>query len=139
MQFCDTFLPYVIYDFMQCTCTCVGVLGVVISVNPWLLLLLPPLSVLFYRLRARFLRTSREARRMESVARSPVFALLGEALEGLTTIRAVGVTERFEHLFFQRLDAYARPYFVFVGAGRHLGFRLDFLCWLMVLATTYTR
>lgn len=138
MQFCDTLLPYVVYDFLQCLCTCLGVLGVVTTVNPWLLLLLPPLSYCFWRLRTAFLQTSREARRLESVARSPVFALLGEALEGLTTIRRLGASDMYTRKLYDRLDAYSRPYFIFVGAGRHMGFRVDFLCWLMVVATTYS-
>jgi hypothetical protein len=39
--------------------------------------------------------------------------------------------------FNRRLDGYSRPFFIFFAAGRHLGFRLDFLCWVMTSATAF--
>jgi hypothetical protein len=44
----------------------------------------------------------------------------------------------FQAEFSRRLDAFSRPYFVFFAAGRHLGFRLDLLCWLMMAATAFS-
>jgi ATP-binding cassette, subfamily C (CFTR/MRP), member 1 len=72
------------------------------------------------------------------VARSPVYALFSEALDGLATIRSLVVGPMFLAEFSRRLDAFSRPYFIFFAAGRHLGFRLDFLCWLMMAATAFS-
>ncbi|KAI9987887.1 hypothetical protein PInf_024142 [Phytophthora infestans] len=51
-----------------------------------------------------FVKTSRELQRLDSISRSPIFALLSETLDGLSTIRAFGVQKRFVEHNNYRLD-----------------------------------
>lgn len=99
-------------------------MAVVVATNIYLLALVLPMFLLFFKLRVILISTAREARRLESVARSPIFSLLSETLDGLVTIRSLGAEARFTRSFYDCLDGYSRPYFTFVGSGRYFGYRL---------------
>ena len=47
----------------------------------------------------------------ESVSKSPIFSVFGEALQGVATIRAYGDASRFMTQIFSLLDANNRPFF----------------------------
>lgn len=56
---CDSVLPVMVYAFLQTIFMCLGTVFVVVSVNPWLLLVLGPLLAAFVPFRRQFLNTSR--------------------------------------------------------------------------------
>ena len=56
---CDSVLPVMVYAFLQTIFMCIGTVVVVVSVNPWLLLVLVPLLAAFVPFRRQFLNTSR--------------------------------------------------------------------------------
>jgi hypothetical protein len=55
----DVTLPTSLYAFVQMALICLGTIAVVVSVNPWLFLVLLPLVLSFFPLRRQFLNTSR--------------------------------------------------------------------------------
>lgn len=59
MLICDSVLPVMVYAFLQTILMCLGTVVVVVSVNPWLLLVLIPLLAAFVPFRRQFLNTSR--------------------------------------------------------------------------------
>ena len=66
-----------------------------------------PASVIgfFYRQAAiGYLNTGRDIRRMESNSRSPIFANFSELLEGIVTVRAFSVEQRFLDSQYQKVD-----------------------------------
>ena len=72
--------------------------------NPWLLLVVVPIT-LFAKLISRYyLKTSRELKRLESVCRSPVFSHISETLDGLETIRTRGNQRDFIERFYRYLQ-----------------------------------
>jgi ABC-type multidrug transport system fused ATPase/permease subunit len=74
--------------FAQCFWTVIGSLVVVGMSAPFVLLVLVPILPLFAWVRQRFLRTSRELKRLDAVTRSPVYALFSSTLSGLMIIRS---------------------------------------------------
>jgi ABC-type multidrug transport system fused ATPase/permease subunit len=76
-----------------------GALVSAISVIPITLVIVPPMVWYFARVRSTFVSTSRELKRMEGLARSPIFAMLGESLSGIATIRSNGSLEYFQQKF----------------------------------------
>ena len=66
----------------------------------------------------------RELQRMEIISKSPVLALLGEMLAGLSTVRAYGHQERFLAMFRWRVDINTLASLWLNTANRWLGIRL---------------
>lgn len=66
--------------------------GVVTLISPAFLLAAILLSCLYTRLSLSYVKTSRDLRRLESNARSPIFSHFGEILgaNGIVTVRAFG-------------------------------------------------
>lgn len=61
---------------------------------------------LYIRLAPPYVRTSRDLRRLESVALSPAFAGFDELLHGLVHVRAFGVEQRYQDRFYKRVDTF---------------------------------
>ena len=76
-----------------------GAMVSVFSVLPLTLIFFPPIFVCLIRVRKLFVTTSRELKRMEGLARSPIFAVLGESLDGIATIRSNDALEYFRKKF----------------------------------------
>ena len=72
---------------------------------------------------------------MDSVSRSPVYAQFGEALNGLSSIRAYKAYDRMAEINGKSMDNNIRFTLVNMGANRWLGIRLEFLGGLMVWLT----
>ncbi|KAL3160420.1 hypothetical protein ABBQ32_010743 [Trebouxia sp. C0010 RCD-2024] len=62
--------------------------------TPFALPFLVPILLLFYFLYQYFQASVREVKRLDSISRSPVYSSIGEAINGLPTIRAYRAEER---------------------------------------------
>ena len=89
------------------------------------------------KLRNTFLATSREAKRLEGLARSPIFSMLAESFSGISTIRACDSTAFFKKKFKEMQDGHTRAFFSFIAASRWLGFRLDFIVVLFLALSCF--
>lgn len=81
--FMDDLLPLTFFDFANCLLLVLGSVTLVCIVNPWVLLATLPLTVVFFKLRAYYLLTARDVKRLEAVSRSPVLSLFTETLRGM--------------------------------------------------------
>ena len=83
-----------------------------------------------------YYRTSgRELKRHESVLRSTVFSVFGEALSGTTAIRAYGVQELYRTKLTEHLDTMNSAYFLTFAAQCWLSVRLDLIGNILALIT----
>ncbi|EJD41418.1 hypothetical protein AURDEDRAFT_115494 [Auricularia subglabra TFB-10046 SS5] len=74
-----------------------------------------------------YVPASRDLGRLSSITQSPMLTILGETLQGLTTIRAFGVEFQFLDTLFQRLDTFhSALYYEFV-CDYWLRYRFDVL------------
>ncbi|CAM4855736.1 unnamed protein product [Rotaria socialis] len=136
-QVIDELLPVTLFDALQLLLMTLGTLVVIGIVNPWALLILIPLLPAFWWYRRFYLRSSRQIKRLESITRSPVYALFSSSLQGgLSTIRAFNVQEDFIQLFINRIDTNSRAFFILIAAVRWFGLRLDLMTSLLSLITS---
>ncbi|KAG8310926.1 hypothetical protein J6590_054249 [Homalodisca vitripennis] len=84
----DELLPSSLLDVLQIGLVVIGIVGVLVLVNAWLLIPTFIVACIFYFLRNFYLKTSRGVKRLEGITRSPVVTHLNASLHGLTTIRA---------------------------------------------------
>ncbi|KAL6604391.1 hypothetical protein LY90DRAFT_663298 [Neocallimastix californiae] len=92
-----------------------------------------PLLILYYFVQKYYISTSREIKRLESLARSPLFANFTETLQGLPTIRAYSEQERFTRHNQDLVDGNNRPFYLQFIAQRWLGVRLECIGSFLVL------
>lgn len=79
----DEALPLTIYDFLVGFFMVLGGIFTASTVLPFVLIALPPLIWYFLRLRLIFVTTTRELKRLEGMARSPIYAQMSETLHGI--------------------------------------------------------
>ncbi|ETV69926.1 hypothetical protein H257_14523 [Aphanomyces astaci] len=100
-------------------------IGMVVYATPWFTVLLPPLAGFYYVSQRYYIRTSRELKRLDSISRSPVVALMTETLEGIPTIRAFSAEPQFTTRNHYLLDQNQRAYFLSVSTNSWLSLRLE--------------
>ncbi|RHY38344.1 hypothetical protein DYB34_003537 [Aphanomyces astaci] len=121
----DEDIPSTWANVLSTLCSVAATLATIVVVTPWFVTALVPL-VCFYAASQRFfVKTSRELQRLESISRSPIYALTAETLDGLPTIRAYKVERSFQKRYMDLLDCNQRAYFLNFSANCWLGLRLE--------------
>jgi ATP-binding cassette subfamily C (CFTR/MRP) protein 4 len=128
----DDHLPETLFDFSVILFIVLGALCTTIISLPFALLALPPLLYYFIMVRRIFVTSTRELKRLEGLARSPIYAMMSESLSGVATIRANDATDFFSKKFEHVHDAHTRAFFSFIAASRWVGFRMDSLVFLLL-------
>ncbi|CAF1443909.1 unnamed protein product [Adineta steineri] len=126
-QILDELLPLTFFDALQLTIMLLGSIVIIGMTNPWILLILIFIIPAFLWLRNIYLKISREIKRLDSVSRSPIYALFSSSLSGLMTIRTFKVTDDVLTSFMTKIDANTRAVFIFHSLSRWFGLRLDLL------------
>eukprot|EP00536_Pseudo-nitzschia_multiseries_P014610 jgi/Psemu1/215290/e_gw1.735.14.1 len=123
----DDMLPHTLFDFFVIFFVAIGAFFTTVATLPFVLLVMPPLIYSFVVVRKVFVTSSRELKRLEGVARSPIFAMMSESLSGIATIRANKATAYFSKKFEEMHDSHTRVFFFFIASSRWVGFLLDSL------------
>jgi len=123
----DDLLPTTLFDLVMCSFLVFGALVTAVVSLPFILLVMPPLIWYFVRVRGQFVTTSRELKRFEGLARSPIFAMLSESMNGVGTIRANDAVRYISNNFEEYHDAHSRAFWSFLASSRWVGFRMDSL------------
>ncbi len=79
-----------------------------------------------------YVNTARKLKRLEGVARSPMFSQLASSLTGLPTIRSYGVEKLFISRFADTQDLHSATFFTFISCSRIYGIFLDVVCALYI-------
>ncbi|XP_011217042.2 multidrug resistance-associated protein 7 isoform X1 [Ailuropoda melanoleuca] len=123
----DDSLPFTLNILLANAAGLLGLLAVLGAGLPWLLLLLPPLSALYYRVQRRYRASSRELRRLSSLTLSPLYTHLADTWAGLPVLRAAGATCRFEEENQRLLELNQRCQFAAGAAIQWLDIRLQLM------------
>ncbi|KAF8310670.1 ATP-binding cassette transporter [Clavulina sp. PMI_390] len=123
----DTGLPRKIFNVIQLTLHIAQRLVVIICFAPAFLLPSIILATFGVILGQYYIHAQLPVKREMSNARAPVFTVFGTAINGLTTIRAYGVQERFKDESLRRIDNYTRTARPFWNLNRWVGLRVDYM------------
>ncbi|CAL8127080.1 unnamed protein product [Orchesella dallaii] len=134
----DDILPICFFDTVEIFLNVIGILVIVGLVNPILLAPAAVLFLIFYFLRRFYLRTARSVKRLEGVARSPVFSHLTTSLYGLTTIRAFRAEDEFCKQFDDHQDMHTSSWFLFIATTRWFGIWLDWLSVVFIAFVSFS-
>lgn len=99
----DIYLQWSFDTLIHCLLFVAVSLGLILSVLPETLLFMIPILYFYYTLQRDYRRPAREAKRLDSIARSPRYAHFKETLLGLSVIRAYSKQDWFIDQFFSKL------------------------------------
>lgn len=105
----------------------------IIYTAPQFLLVLPVLVAAYYGIQVCFLKISQVVTRMYSVSKSPVYQHFNESLNGVSTIRAMAVQERFIEANGERMDRMANSFMCSMTAKRWVEVQLRLLSTFVLL------
>ncbi|KAH8413402.1 hypothetical protein KR009_010872 [Drosophila setifemur] len=134
----DEVLPAVMLDCIQIFLTISGVVCVLCITNPWYLVNTLTMFLAFHFLRKFYLSTSRDVKRLEAVARSPMYSHFSATLNGLPTIRALGAQELLTQEYDNYQDLHSSGYYTFLSTSRAFGYYLDLFCLAYVVSVILT-
>lgn len=118
----DEELVMTLRSYLMTLMTVVSTIVVISGVTPVFTFCLIPI-IIFYGMQQQFFTvTYRELKRIDSVNRSPLFALLGESIDGVATIRAFSAQDALIRRLTKSLDTQQHAYYLTFTS----------LCWLAV-------
>lgn len=109
-----------------------GTFILIIVIYHFFVIALVPLAIGFIIAAAYYRASAREMKRMDSIARSSVFAHVGETLSGIAVIRAYNLQMTFRHFNEQTINRMNQAYFLTLTNQRWLGLRLDVVGSLLI-------
>ncbi|KAG9120664.1 hypothetical protein FRC07_003763, partial [Ceratobasidium sp. 392] len=89
-----------------------------------------------YQIAKVYGQTSRDLRRLDSVTRSPLYSVYGEAIAGVSVIRAFGASTVFLREMFRRVDTNACPYHGSWSVNRWVSVRFNMISVAVIILTT---
>ncbi|KAH8350457.1 hypothetical protein KR067_002068 [Drosophila pandora] len=135
----DEELPSNMVNVMQVFLDLGGIAFIIAIVNPVFLLPTVVIGIIFYHLRAFYLKTSTDLKRIEAITRSPVYSHVNSTLTGLSTIRAFGAQRILEKDFDSYQDMHSSAFYMFMSTSAAFGYWLEVLCvtYIAVIALSF--
>ena len=103
-----------------------------------IIFLLIPLAFVLFKAQEQYRPASRDLKRIGSASLSPIYSHFSDTLSGLTTIRALKSTPRFEQDCLDKVEANQKAQFASVAAAQWLELRLQLIGASMVVGTALT-
>ncbi|XP_045534773.1 ATP-binding cassette sub-family C member 10 [Papilio machaon] len=121
----DDSLPFILNILLAQVFALIGGVAVTVYGLPWLAVALLPLALAYHRLQRRYRAASRQLKRLQSVALSPVYVHFNDTLEGLTVVRALGACGRWGERGEELCEGWQRAALCGAAAAQWLALRLQ--------------
>ncbi len=112
---------------IRCLVNIATAMVLILSILPLMLFVVAPVLWLYYVLQRDYRVPAREAKRLDSISRSPRFAHFKETLHGLVVIRSYGKTEVFLESFYEKLAHSNRMFYGHYMLNRWFSSRIPLL------------
>jgi len=114
----DNSLPTDLLGWIQDLFTVISTVIIISITTPWFLVVAVFLALGYAIIQRIFLSSARAVKRMESVAKSPIYSLFSEVLSGSTTIRVYNKQEMFIRNCEKLVDMSNRCSYVRIAINR---------------------
>ncbi|XP_074600380.1 ATP-binding cassette sub-family C member 4-like isoform X2 [Brevipalpus obovatus] len=131
----DEILPYNFLDQIMRFFIAIGIVTIVAIVSWYMLIPAVFLASLIITMRAIYIRTARPVKRMEALAKSPIYSHITSAMDGLTTIRVSKTEDIFRQKFAELQDTHTSLFYTYTSVSRALGIWTDWVCLTYVFST----
>ncbi|KAF1747740.1 hypothetical protein GCK72_024206 [Caenorhabditis remanei] len=123
----DDMLAFTYFEFVFGGLTFLGIVGLVSMVRPVVIIACTFITIGFYLCRKIYVVKSRELKRIEAAARSPLNTIITSTIHGLATIRAYRKEMEMIDKFCALHDVYMAAYNMGILSARWFGICIDFL------------
>ncbi|CAG2108569.1 unnamed protein product [Medioppia subpectinata] len=129
----DTQVPQALDGFCQRLMVVLCNVGVIVFVYPWFTAPFAALALAYGLIHRLFRGATRDLKRLESAARSPVYSHVTATIDGRSTIIAYGREREFANRLHALVDRQSAANFLYHCSVRWLSTRVDILCALVTL------
>ncbi|KAK6063487.1 ABC transporter [Seiridium cupressi] len=136
MSMMDNNLTFAISNTFLSGFTVIGQLVVVAVVTPYVAIGYPFIFGVLYILQNYYLKTSRQLRLLDLVAKSPLYSKFQEVVAGLISIRAFKWTRHYQQSYDLLLDKSLQPDYLLDLVQQWLSLSLNFIVGLIAVAVT---
>eukprot|EP01128_Nolandella_sp_AFSM9_P006332 TRINITY_DN3225_c5_g1_i1.p1 TRINITY_DN3225_c5_g1~~TRINITY_DN3225_c5_g1_i1.p1 ORF type:complete len:1698 (-),score=443.16 TRINITY_DN3225_c5_g1_i1:254-4717(-) len=133
----DESLPQTVGSAFRTSLSVLSVVIIIGTVTPAFLLAVIPLAYIYRFVQKYYLNSSREIQRLDSISKSPIFAMFSETIGGLSTIRAYQKKDEFIKANNDLVELNQRAYYMWAISNRWLAFRLEFVGAIVILAAAF--
>ncbi|XP_011877749.1 PREDICTED: multidrug resistance-associated protein 4-like isoform X1 [Vollenhovia emeryi] len=136
----DELLPKAMLEALQVCCVVCGILVMETILNPWMLIAIVILAVVFYFMTKFYLSTAQNVKRLEGVTKSPLFSHVNATLNGLPTIRSsgAGIETMMRKQFDVLQDRHSGTWYLFITCGTTFGVFTDLIMCLFLATLCYS-
>jgi ABC-type multidrug transport system fused ATPase/permease subunit len=131
----DVYLQWSFDSAVHCTLQVIVSLCLILGLLPMMAIVILPAMWLYYRVQRDYRRPAREAKRLDSIARSPRYAHFKESLLGLVVIRGYNKTQWFMENFYQKLAHSQRMFYSHYMLNRWFSSRIPLIGGLISMST----
>ena len=132
----DAMIPFVAKDLINQVFILLGIIFVLVFVSPIVLALIVPIIIFFIFMRALYLNSARQLKRMMATNRSPINSHLEETLSGANTIRAFQFQESFIEENVVKIHNLLKSWFIDTMVNQWAVWRLESIGTIMVVVIT---
>ena len=133
MTLIDSELPVALTNVVLVGGITLGMVAVIATSSPYIIISYPPLAILLYWLQKFYLATSRQLRLLDLEAKSPLYTHFLDTMKGLASIRAFGWVDSEREVNNMLLDASQRPAYLLAMIQRWLAFTLNAVVTIMAV------
>lgn len=133
----DIVLPGIVVQFMGCISNIITTLVIVCVATKWFTVALLPIIFIYVMIQRFYIPACRELQRIESVTRSPIYSGLGEAVNGVETIRTFRVGSHFTAMAYKAMEKNADAFVTQRLAALWLAIRLRLIGAVIVSCATF--
>ncbi|XP_055326115.1 ATP-binding cassette sub-family C member 4-like, partial [Sitodiplosis mosellana] len=134
----DEIMPRVMMEAIQIILVMLGILAVIVIVNPPMIFALSCAIVLFALIIKLYLRPSQDLKRLEGICRSPVFSHLTATINGLATIRARNIQNKLANEFDHLQDVHSAVWQLAMTSNTACGLWMDCISTAFVASVTFS-
>jgi len=130
----DETVPGMTFEVAACSTAMVFQLGFFLYFNVYTVIPIVFCAIAYFIAQAFYRPGAREALRLDSITRSPIYSLLAESMQGLPIIRSYRSQQNFLRRIQQDLMLNARAYMTIVGCNRLVGVTIE-NCSVLIIAS----
>ncbi|KAJ3408650.1 hypothetical protein HDU80_004999 [Chytriomyces hyalinus] len=108
----DRQLPRLFGNIIEFGLNIIGTFVLIVYASPWMMIVIAAVIPIYMYFLKLYRASLREVKRIEAIARSPLYSQINESFAGISAIRAFGATEDFVSVQESLQDAANRPSYI---------------------------